>query len=254
MSKSQNSREAARKQAERIAAKQASSDNRTRNILITVIVVVILALVGVGYMLVKESQKTLLSDFEGVAPASADLHGGIPFGGPNAAAGVENDGAPKLGVYADFLCPHCATFDQINAEDIRALAENGDATIVYHPVNILDRSSDLSGYSTRSANAFVEVVENSPELALDFMEALFANQPGAEGYTDEQIGEIAQSVGVSADVVAKFSDGTYVEWVDVAKSQAQRDGMRGTPAVAFDGKIEDFDWGVPGALRERMAG
>lgn len=253
--KNVNRRETARKEAERIAAKQAASDNRTRNILIGVIAVVVIALVGVGYLLVKESQKTVLSDFEGATPVSADLHGGIPFGGPEATAGVENDDAPTIGVYADFLCPACAAFDEANADEIRELAESGTATIVYHPVNILDSSGNLTGYSTRAANAFVEVVENSPEHALEFMEALFANQPGAEGYTDEELGEIAESVGVSGDVTAKFPEGAYIEWVDTARQQAQRDGMKATPSVAFDGKVDDsFDWTVPGALTERVGG
>lgn len=254
MSSNNNRRETARKEAERIAAKQSSKDNRTRNILIGVIAVVVLALVGVGYMLVKESQKTLLSDFEGTAPASADLHGGIPFGGADAVAGVENEGAPTVGVYADFHCPACAAFDEVNAEDIRELASSGTATVLYHPVNILDNSGDLTGYSTRSANAFVEVVENDPELALDFMETLFENQPAAEGYTDEQIAEIAASVGVSDDVISKFGDRTYVDWIQTARRQATRDGMQHTPSVAFDGKIEDFDWRAPGALMERVGG
>lgn len=250
MAKTNNRRDAARKEAERIAAKQ-SADNRTRNILIGVIGVVILALVGVGYMLVKESQRTLLTDFEGMAPAAADLHGGIPFGGEDAVAGVVNEGAPNVGIYADFHCPACQAFDEVNAEEIRELASSGAATIVYHPVNILDRTGDQSGYSSRAANAFVEVVENEPELALAFMEELFALQPGGEGYTDAQIGEIAVSVGVSEDVAARFADGNYIEWVQAARQQASRDGMRATPSVAFDGTIEDFDWTVPGALGER---
>lgn len=254
MSKTTDRRESARKQAERIAAKQAASDNRTRNILIVVIAVVVLALVGVGYMLVKESQKTILTDFAGAAPTSATLHGGIPFGGPDAVAGVENEGAPTVGIYADFLCPACAAFEQVNAADVREMAENGTATILYHPVNILDRSGDLTGYSTRAANAFVEVAENSPEHALAFMEELFANQPGAEGYTDEELGEIAASVGVSEDVTATFAEGTYIEWVDAARQQAQRDGMRGTPSVAINGKMEEVEWSVPGALVERVGG
>lgn len=254
MSNKNVSREAARKQAERIAAKQSSGGNRARNILIAVIAVVILALVGVGYMLVQESQKTVLSGFEGNSPATANLRGGIPFGGPEATAGVENDGAPTIGVYADFHCPACAAFDEANADELRNLAETGAATVIYHPVNFLDSSGDNTGYSTRAANAFVEVAEQAPEDALDFMEALFANQPGGEGYADEQIGEIAASVGVSDAVISSFSEGTYTEWVDSAREQAQRDGLRGTPSVAFDGEIEEFDWTVPGALTERVGG
>lgn len=254
MSKNNDRRDAARQQAERIAAKQAASENRTRNTLIGVVAVVVLALVGVGYLLVKESQKTTLSDFSGAAPAAADLHGGIPFGGQDATAGVENEGAPTVGVYADFHCPACAAFDEINADEVRELAESGRATIVYHPVNILDNTNDNTGYSTRAANAFVEVVESSPEKALAFMESLFANQPGGEGLSDEEIGQIASTVGVSDDVIGKFTDGKYVEWIDAARVQASRDGMQHTPSVAFDGKIEDIDWQQPGALTERVGG
>src|SRR5690625_111206 len=105
MSKKKTQRESARQAAEKFAAQQAAKDNRTRNILIGVIAVVILALVGVGYMLVKESQKTLLSVFDGKAPAVATADGGIPFGGSPVTAGQTNEGAPELAVYLDFACP-----------------------------------------------------------------------------------------------------------------------------------------------------
>ncbi len=253
MSKKMSAREAARIEAERLA-KQSAGGNRTRNILIGLIVVAILAIVGVGYMLVKESQKTLLTDFDGETPAVALDNGGITFGGPDALPGVVNEGAPKADIYADFQCPACAGFDQVHAADIRAMITEGTANITYHPVNILDRTPDATGYATRAANAFLEVVENEPAKALDFMEALFTNQPGGEGLTNEQIGEVAASVGVGAETIAKFSEGTYTEWINAARAQASRDGMTHTPSVAFDGKFRDFDWSVPGSLREEING
>lgn len=253
MSKKKNQREAARAQAERFAAQQSAKDNRTRNILIAVIAAVILALVGVGFMLVKESQKTLLSVFDGEIPTVSDESGGIPFGGDDVTAGVVNDGAPELAVYLDFSCPACGDFELVNGEDLRSMAEAGEATVVYHPVNILDRSPDHTGYSTRAAAALAEISESSPEHAFDFVALLFENQVGGEGHSDEQIAEFARAVGVPDDVIAKLSEGRYMEWVQQARLQASRDGMTGTPTIGLDGDLIDYDdlnWAVPGAVRE----
>lgn len=251
MSNKVNAREAARKEAERIA-KQSAKDNRTRNILIAVIAVVVIAIAGVAFALVKESQKTALSEFEGETPAVADLRGGIPFGGSDAAAGETNGDSPTVDVYADFHCPACASFDQVNAEELRTLITSGDATVVYHPVNILDNSGNGTGYSTVAANAFIEVAEGQPDLALEFMETLFAMQPDGPGYDVAEIASIAQEVGVSDDVTAKFEDARFTEWIEAARQQAGRDGMTATPTIAFDGTIEEFDWTVPGAISERI--
>lgn len=253
MNKKLDRREAARKEAEKIAAKQSAADNRTRNILIAAIGVVVILLGFVAWMLVKESQKTLLSEFEGVAPAAGDLNGGISFGGPNAVAGETNPGATDLAVYADYLCSFCGLFEQANGPDIRAMVESGDATLIYHPVNLLDRTGE-TGYSTITANAFVEVVENAPELALDFSDALFANQPaeGSQLPTLDDIKALAESVGVSADVTAKFDAGTYIDWVNVAWNQARRDGVTGTPSVAVNGTMlqqGEVDFYTPGNLK-----
>lgn len=253
MSKKKTQRESARQAAEKFAAQQAAKDNRTRNILIGVIAVVILALVGVGYMLVKESQKTLLSVFDGKAPAVATADGGIPFGGSPVTAGQTNEGAPELAVYLDFACPACGDFEMINAEDLRTMVEEGEATLIYHPVNILDHTADATGYSTRAANAMVEVAENAPEAVFDFVAILFEHQPGADGYSDEQIGELAAAAGVPEDVIANFSKGRYMEWVQQARQQASRDGMTGTPTVRVNGTIvphTELNWAEPGAVRE----
>lgn len=253
MSKKKNQRESARQAAEKFAAQNSAKDNRTRNILIGVIGVVILALVGVGFMLVKESQKTLLSVFEGEAPAVATESGGIPFGGSPVTAGKTNEGAPEVAVYLDFACPACGDFELINAEDLRTMVEDGEATLVYHPVNILDRTPDATGYSTRAANAMVEVAENAPDRVFDFVAILFENQPGGEGYTDEQIGEFAAAAGVPDEVIAKFSDGRYMDWVQQAREQASRDGMTGTPSLRVNGTIvphTELNWAEPGAVRE----
>ncbi|MPV48455.1 thioredoxin domain-containing protein [Pseudactinotalea sp. HY160] len=254
MSANTKRREDARKQAEKIAAKQASSDNRTRNILIIIIAAVIALLVVAGIVIYQASQKTLLSDFEGTAPAAADTHGGIAFS--DQGVGVVGSG-PVVQVYVDFMCPICGDFEEVNGADLVELVEAGTATVVYHPVNFLDRYSQGTAYSTRAANAFVTVAEDAPDQALDFMTAMFEQQPAENttGLTDEEIAGIAVDAGVPQEVADTFGDLTYGDWVDAASQQATRDGVTGTPSVVINGTPLDtkkYNWTQPGVLRDHI--
>ena len=235
-------REAARKEAERLRKIQAAKEKRSRRILILVVAAVLALIIAAVVVIAIQANRTLLSDFEGPTPDGSDLHGGIPVGADG--AGSRNEGAPELDVYLDFMCPHCGSFEQVNGEDLAQAAADGEVTVIYHPV------SYLGEYSARAATAFAEVANSAPENAVDFMNALFANQPteGGSGLTDEQIAEIAVEAGVPQDVVDTFADGTYAEWVQVASDQARRDGASGTPTVMLDGDEWGGNWSNPGEL------
>lgn len=242
-------REAARKEAERLAAKQASTERRNR-LVILVASVLVVALIGVaGFFIWKESQRTLLSEFEGARPTASTDTGGIPFG-EGAVAGATVEDVPELTVYLDFMCVHCATFESVNGEDIRTLLEAGEVTLVAHPLNYLDAGDT---YSSRTANAFATVASDAPEAAYDFMQALFENRPeDGVGLTDEVIAEIAVGAGVPEEVAATFASGTYLDWVAVASDQARSDGVSGTPRVYLDGSVWDEDYTTPGNLLEAV--
>jgi protein-disulfide isomerase len=248
-------REAARKEAERLAAKQAATEKRNR-LVIVVASVLVVALIGVaGFFIWKESQRTLLTEFEGARPAASTDTGGITFG-PDAVAGTTNEGGVEVEIYIDFMCPVCGSYDQVNREDIRTMLTDGDATVVYHPLNYLDQLSEGTLYSTRSANAFATVATDAPEAALDFLEALFDNQPAenTEGLTDEEIATIAVEAGVPQEVADTFVDAIYTEWVAVASDQARNDGVGGTPTTFLDGSRwgANGEWGEPGMLLEAV--
>ena len=235
-------REAARKEAERLQKIQQAKEKRSRRILIMVVAAVLALIIAAVVVIAIQANRTLLSDFEGATPAGSDLHGGIPIGAEG--AGSTNEDAPELDVYVDFMCPHCGTFEQINGEDLTQAAVDGEVTVNYHPVSF------LSEYSARAANAFAEVANSAPENAMDFMTAMFANQPaeGGEGLSDEEIAEIAVESGVPQEVADTLADGTYAEWVEVATEQAKRDGASSTPTVRLDGDDWGGNWNNPGEL------
>ncbi|WP_418606106.1 DsbA family protein [Georgenia sp. SUBG003] len=82
-------------------------------------------------------------------PANTSVEdGGISLGS-EMVAGTENPDAPVLDVYLDFACPHCADFEEVNADDIDSLVTAGEATVVYHP----SRSSTAAAASTPASPA-----------------------------------------------------------------------------------------------------
>ena len=88
------------------------------------------------------------------------------------------------------------------------MLEEGGVTITYHPVSILDRLSAGSSYSTRAVNATAIVADKSPEHFTAFVTAMYEDQPaeGTSGRSDAEIAQIAQDVGVPAEVTDTFTD------------------------------------------------
>src|SRR5699024_6005266 len=119
------------------------------------------------------------------------------------------------------MCPACGQFVQVNGEDIATAVANGEVTVVYHPLGFLNRASQGTQYSTRSAAAFATVATEAPDKALDFLTELFTQQPeeGSTGLTDDEVAQIAVDAGVPQDVADQIGDGTYTEWVDKATEQ-----------------------------------
>jgi protein-disulfide isomerase len=170
------------------------------------------------------------------------------------------------------MCPYCGQFDETNAEDLDAMLEEGGVTITYHPVSILDRLAAGSSYSTRAVNATAIVADKSPEHFTAFVTAMYKDQPaeGTSGRSDAEIAQIAEDLGVPAEVTATFTDTvsgtfatqdeesvegtwrTFAPWSAAATAQAGTDVPEfSTPTVLING--EPFtEWTAPGALKQAV--
>lgn len=256
-------REAARAEALALQNKQAARDRRNRIITFSVLGAAVLGLAVVIWMILQEGQKSAMEKVDAV-PASATYNDatGIPFGADG--AGSVNDGATEVGSYVDFLCPHCAEFEAANGADLSTLTADGDATLVIHPVAIMDGGDD--GYSVRAAAAFAWVADNAPEQALAYQQVLFENQPSGGSLTEQQLADLAEGVGVPEDVVVAIADGTahdtYGGWVQAATEEVLADaslenpetGGFGTPTITLDGERWSGNWSVPGELLGAVTG
>lgn len=154
------------------------------------------------------------------------------------------DGSNQLDTYIDFMCPICNQFEQIYGETIEGLVDDGSVTLNIHPISILDRASQGTEYSTRSANAMYCVAVADAEASVPFMQAMFANQPaeGTQGLTDAQILEIASGVGVTG-IDDCVDDGRYSKFVtDITEETPVKPGAAGigTPTVLLNGEFVDL--------------
>lgn len=181
-----------------------------------------------------------------VAPASATESGAVLIGKPEAKVTVT--------VFLDFMCPYCGQFERANGSALAAAIEAGTAKVEIHPMSFLDDLSSGTKYSTRAANAFATVANNSPATALAFSQQLFAQQPAenSAGLTDATLAELASQAGAPADVVASFSKQAYQPWVAKITKQAFDSGITGTPTVKINGQTFTGDLYTAGPLAEAI--
>ena len=152
------------------------------------------------------------------------------------------DGPKTVDTYIDFMCPICNQFEQTYGETLQQLSSDGTITLNIHPISILDRQSQGTEYSTRSANAAYCVAVDTPDAVLPFVQALYANQPqeGTAGLTDDQLAAFAEQAGASGDVASCISDGTYQRYVTAkTRDTPVQPGQAGiaTPTIAIDGTV-----------------
>lgn len=166
---------------------------------------------------------------------------------------IVGDGEDRLDTYIDFMCPVCNQFEQVYGQEIEGLVDDGTITLGIHPISILDRQSQGTEFSTRSANAMYCVAEADPTASLPFLQAMFANQPqeGTTGLTDDQILQVASSVGVTG-IDDCVTGGTYTQFVTAMTKQTPvqpgSEGI-GTPTIAVNGEaISNRDLPEPGQL------
>ncbi|WP_243075637.1 thioredoxin domain-containing protein [Microbacterium sp. SS28] len=154
------------------------------------------------------------------------------------------DGTNQLDTYIDFMCPVCNQFEQLYGETIEGLVDDGSTTLNIHPISILDRASQGTEFSTRSASAMYCVAVADADASLPFMQSMYENQPeeGSTGLTDEQILAIASDVGVTG-IDDCVNDGRYMKYVtDITDKTPVKPGARGigTPTVLLNGEFVEL--------------
>lgn len=197
----------------------------------------------------RESDADPAMSSEAITPAT-----GIPTGA-GGVAGTVNDGAPLLEVYFDPMCSYCVLLDTVNHDTFAQLRDDGEVTLVYHPVSFMETGFD-GARSDMLAAAVAAVAHEAPEVLDAFVatlmeyQALTMNELDAEG-----LRVVAVNAGVPQDVIAVLGQERYVQWVQEAADEMEaRSGMRATPQLWLDGQVLEVDWMDPQNVVDAVRG
>lgn len=234
-------REAARAQAKALREEQERLERRariTRRSLFGVGVVAVAG--GVTYLVVSDGDS---GDGDKV-PAGVEADGSWTYGA-DLTVGSVNEGAPVLDLYFDYSCHFCAQFEATHSEEIMTLLKDGRITLALHPVQALGQV-----WTDQSMNAMGVVLDQQPEAALDFHNALLAfftqiyQARDVSMMTEENVVTTARGAGVTSEVTDGFSaaikDGAYGKWVTACNTAFNARGFTATPAVQYDGTSLDL--------------
>ena len=170
-------------------------------------------------------------------------------------------GSTVVDLYIDPMCPFCGQFDIANGDTLAALVDDGSITLRLHALTFLDHTSQGTEYSTRASAALTCEAAINPESTLDYLAALFANQPaeGTTGLSDDEL--VALSDGGSS--IAECVTGEQYHTWSQQNSDAALSGpipgaeiasIQGTPTVLINGSQYDGPIDDPQALAAAILG
>ncbi|OLB77438.1 MAG: hypothetical protein AUI14_15970 [Actinobacteria bacterium 13_2_20CM_2_71_6] len=214
------------KQANRVVREQlAREQRRRRTIIVSIAAAALLVIAGLVGWAVYANQAPP-ANYAVPAHASGDRTGIVASSGP-----------VTVDFYLDFLCPNCKRFEGDTSSTMDDLVAKKGITLVYHPIAILDASTNPPGYSTvaGAASGCAADAGKFPE----YLKALYAKQPaeGSAGLTDDQLVQIGVDIGLTdASFAQCVRDHRYSAWMAHNTDTAASKGIHATPTVLVNGK------------------
>jgi protein-disulfide isomerase len=205
---------------------------RVRNLsVVAAVVVAILVIVGVGFYVQTNRDKT------GQTAKSTPAH----LTGTYAVTLGQASAPTTIKLYEDLQCPICKAFEAATGTQVQAAIAAGKVKVEYHMVAFLDGSSSTN-YSSRALNAAMAVLNTAgPEAFLKFHTTAYDQQPaeGSAGVPDSTLIQWAVQAGApEAKVASLIDNNTYHQWVLNATDQMSKDHVNGTPTVYINGKLQ----------------
>ncbi|MCX5382985.1 thioredoxin domain-containing protein [Streptomyces sp. NBC_00083] len=238
---SQANKAAARDRLRAEREREAKKAKTRRQIIVGVSVVAVLAVVGGGAYLIKESMKpsawTAAKDKTLVKPANT-----AGSDGTTVVIG-KADAKKTLEMYEDPRCPICSQFEQTVGPTIKKDVDAGKYKIQFIGATFIDNGSPGTGSKT-ALSALGAALNVSPEAFLDYKSALYSAKYHPEETQDKfkdrdyliQIADTVPALKGNAGFQKAVKDGTYDKWALTMSDKFNSSGVQGTPTLKMDGK------------------
>jgi protein-disulfide isomerase len=216
-----------RANARRIVEQQKARERRRKVTMWTTIGVVLVLIIagGIGYGIMSSQDKKSAAK---LTTPSVAVDSGTAF--------TVGTGTVVIDLYEDFMCPICNEFEKTDGATIKQMIADHKVTVRYHPVAILNESSNGTNYSTRAAGAAAAAAQEGKFI--QYHDVLYQNQPaeGSSGLTDAKLIDLGKSVGLTSTTFANaVNNKTYDSWADNATNTFSKRGYNGTPTVVIGG-------------------
>ena len=147
------------------------------------------------------------------------------------------DAPVEIVEYADFQCPSCAGFDQVQFPDFkRRLLDTGKARFVHrdYPLDDIHAHARLAAHAAACADDQGKFWEVKDGLYRRQAEWTFASQRGAYGI----FGEIVAGAGAArADWEGCMESGRHAARIQASSEEGSRLGVRSTPTFLINGRL-----------------
>ena len=248
-----NDRRKRAQRAEQMRLEREQAQRKQRMFFTGGIVLVLIALIALGAWAINssggkaETNKNLSTTY--VAPKNVGDKGEVTYASSTATDPV------KVVVYEDFGCPFCKQFEDSAGDFLTKSVVDGDITLEWHPIAVLDRVSK-NQYSTRSLNAAMCVLDSTDiKTYIAMHDLLFANQPKEQtnGPSDAKLAAFATQAG-AGNLTTCIDTQTFGKWTVKMKDQVLAEGLKSTPTIAIKGKkVSGSQGGAPSVAELKKA-
>ena len=229
---------------EKLRAAQEAQQKRRRTRILVAAGVVVGALAAIAVMVWSSLGAT------GGGAAGGATSGPGAVRPPNATAandgivvnpGKAKPGVPVVGLYFDYQCPHCITFEEKYGLTLNNLANQGEISLINHTKVFLDKG-DTNGLSHKAAIA--AACSDVAGVYKAYHQSIMSSAYDGP-YTDELFRvTIPQEVGIYGDSLGDFRScydnkamAGFVQGVEDASVKA---GVNSTPTLVINGKTQDL--------------
>ena len=216
----------------RQAIREKRRQDKQRQRLITILVVVGVALVIAALLIAPSIRNSLapVGDIIDITPNPRPMVNGTAMGDPNAPVLIE--------VYEDFQCPAC----RIYSNDVAPLiaenhVANGEVYYVFRQYPFIDDRAP-GAESDQAANASLCAAEQG--RFWDYHDFLFANWNGENqgSFSDNRLLAFAETLGLDmAAFTTCFEENRYEDQIQADLASGQESNIQGTPSVLVNGEL-----------------
>lgn len=154
---------------------------------------------------------------------------------------------PKLVIWEDPQCPHCADFEKKFGVLLAQAAFEGKLQLEFRMISFLDKNLPESNNSSqRAINAIGCAFDQDRMMGPRLHDILYMSQPAVEGqgWNNQELMSFGSAIGLSKEQQTQYETcikaGTYASWADHMTSVFQSSGHKGTPTLELDNKQLDL--------------